>query len=168
MKPESSFACSQQPTTGPYPEPDESRPHITDWLTSWSRVLQKLTVTQPVKQMPAFYGTRKFITMFTTARHWSLSWVRCIQSTSSHPISLRPTAISPSYARPRFPTGHFLLGFHTDENIQMTVGMRSRCHSITLSFARKERSVRETRDNEKPVLFSIPEIISMYQRSSPC
>jgi len=23
-----------------------------------------------------FYGTRRFITVSTTARHWSLSWVR--------------------------------------------------------------------------------------------
>ena len=28
---------------------------------------------------PAFYGTRRFITAFTTARHLSLSWVRSIQ-----------------------------------------------------------------------------------------
>jgi len=27
--------------------------------------------------------------MFTTARHWSLSWASCIQSTPSHPINLR-------------------------------------------------------------------------------
>jgi hypothetical protein len=27
--------------------------------------------------------------VFTTARHWSLSWSRWIQSTNSHPISLR-------------------------------------------------------------------------------
>jgi len=43
-------------------------------LTRWSRVLlQKLTVTQLVKKFPAFYRTRRFITVFTTARHWSLS-----------------------------------------------------------------------------------------------
>jgi len=27
------------------------------------------------------YGTWRFITMFTRANHWSLSWVRWIQST---------------------------------------------------------------------------------------
>jgi len=43
-------------------------------LTPWSRVLlEKLTGFQLVKKFPAFYGTRKFITAFTTARQLSLS-----------------------------------------------------------------------------------------------
>jgi hypothetical protein len=29
MEPEVSLLCSQEPTNGPYPEPDESRPHPT-------------------------------------------------------------------------------------------------------------------------------------------
>jgi len=29
---------------------------------------------------PAFYGAWRFITVFTRARHWPLSWARCIQS----------------------------------------------------------------------------------------
>jgi hypothetical protein len=42
--------------------------------TSQSRLLlQKLTVTQLVKKFPAFYGARRFTTVFTTARHWYLS-----------------------------------------------------------------------------------------------
>jgi hypothetical protein len=32
----------------------------------------KLVVPQLVKNVPAFYGTRKFITAFTTACHFSL------------------------------------------------------------------------------------------------
>jgi len=43
-------------------------------LTPWSRVLlQKLTGSQLVKKLPAFYGTRRFITVLTSARHLSLS-----------------------------------------------------------------------------------------------
>ena len=40
----------------------------------WSRVLlEKLTGLQLVKKCSAFYGTRKFVTAFTSARHLSLS-----------------------------------------------------------------------------------------------
>ena len=43
-------------------------------LTPCSRVLlQKPTGFQLVKKFPAFYGTRRFITAFTSARHLSLS-----------------------------------------------------------------------------------------------
>jgi len=38
-------------------------------------------VTQLLKKFPAFYGTRRFITVSTWTHHWSLSWTRCIQST---------------------------------------------------------------------------------------
>jgi len=47
---------------------------VTYLLISWSRVfLEKLTGFQLVKEFPAFYGTRRFITVFTSARHLSLS-----------------------------------------------------------------------------------------------
>jgi hypothetical protein len=50
-------------------------------LTPLSRVrLEKQTSLQLVKKFPAFYGTRKFITPFTSARHLSLSWARSIHS----------------------------------------------------------------------------------------
>jgi hypothetical protein len=50
-------------------------------LTPWSRVLlEKLTGFQPVNKFPVFYGTRRFITAFTSARHLSLSWATSIQS----------------------------------------------------------------------------------------
>jgi len=51
-------------------------------------LLEKLTSTQLVKKFPAFYGTRRFITVFTRARHWSESWARWIQSPTSYPIYL--------------------------------------------------------------------------------
>ena len=42
-------------------------------LTPWSRVLlEKLTSFQPVKKFPTFYGTRRFITAFTSTRHLPL------------------------------------------------------------------------------------------------
>ena len=43
---------------------------LTYFLTPWSRVLlEKLTGLQLVKKFPAFYGTRRFITALTNARH---------------------------------------------------------------------------------------------------
>ena len=50
-------------------------------LTPWSRVLlDKLASLQLVKKFPAFYGTRRFLTALTSARHLSLSWASPIQS----------------------------------------------------------------------------------------
>ena len=53
-----------------------SPPFITDTylLTPWSTVLlQKLTGSAASQEIPAFYGTRKFITVLTSARLLSLS-----------------------------------------------------------------------------------------------
>jgi len=73
---------------------------------SWSRVfLEKLIVTQLVKKLPAFNGTRRFITLFATASHWFLPWARCIQSTTSHPVSVRSILILSCYLRLGFPIG---------------------------------------------------------------
>ena len=48
--------------------------YLLNFLTPWSRVLlEKLTGFQLVKKFPTFYGTRRFITAFTSARHLSLS-----------------------------------------------------------------------------------------------
>ena len=69
-------------------------------LTPWSIVLlEKLTVPQLVKKFPAFYGTRRFITAFTSARHLSLFWASSIQSTPPHPTSWRSILILSSHLR---------------------------------------------------------------------
>jgi hypothetical protein len=41
-----------------------------------------------------FFGTQRFITMFTRALHWSLSCDRWIQSMPPHSVSQRPILIS--------------------------------------------------------------------------
>jgi hypothetical protein len=57
-------------------------------LTPWNRVLlEKLTGLQLVKKFPAFYGTRMFLTVLTSARHLSLSSASPIQSSHPHPTS---------------------------------------------------------------------------------
>ena len=50
---------------------------------------KKLTGYQLVKKFPAFYGTRRFITTFTTARQLSLSWARSVQSMLTDPYFLK-------------------------------------------------------------------------------
>jgi hypothetical protein len=53
-------------------------------LTPRIRILfEKLTVTQLVKKFPAFYDIRRFITVVTKARYWSLSCTRSIHCTYS-------------------------------------------------------------------------------------
>jgi len=47
---------------------------LTYLLTPWGRVLlEKLASLQLVKKFPTFYGTRRFLTTLTSARHLSLS-----------------------------------------------------------------------------------------------
>jgi hypothetical protein len=47
---------------------------LTYLLTPWSRVLlEKLTGFAASQEIPRIYGTRKFITVLTSARHLSLS-----------------------------------------------------------------------------------------------
>jgi hypothetical protein len=45
---------------------------IHSW--SWAH-LEKLPNVRPLKKFPAFYGTRRFITVFTKALHWSLCFL---------------------------------------------------------------------------------------------
>jgi hypothetical protein len=50
---------------------------------SWA-LLEKPPIVQPLKNLPQFYGTRRFITVFTRALHWSSSWAT--QFNPHHPI----------------------------------------------------------------------------------
>jgi len=77
------------------------------WLTTWSGfLLEKLTVIKLVNKFPTSYGTRRIVTVFTTARHWYLSWARWNQP-SSHPISLRAIQILSSHLRLGLQNGLF-------------------------------------------------------------
>jgi hypothetical protein len=59
----------------------------TNQPTPWSwALLEKPPVAQLLKNLPTFYGSRRFITVFTRDLHWSLSWARWIQSIPIHPI----------------------------------------------------------------------------------
>jgi hypothetical protein len=87
---------------------------LTYLLTPWIRILlEKLTDFQLVKEFPAFYGTRRFITAFTSARHLSLSWASSIHSLPPHPTSWRSILILSSQIRLVLPSGLFPSGFPT-------------------------------------------------------
>jgi hypothetical protein len=90
---------------------------MTNWLThsmeqspSWEAD-QSL---QLVKKFPAFYGTRRFVTVLTSARHLSLSWANSIQSPRPPPTSLRSILILASHLRLGHPSGLFSSGFPTN------------------------------------------------------
>ena len=83
-------------------------------LTPWCRVLlEKLTGLRLVKKFPAFYGTRRYITVLTSVRHLSLSWANPIQSTYPHPTSWRSIQILSTHLRLGLPSGLFLSRFPT-------------------------------------------------------
>jgi hypothetical protein len=48
---------------------------ILDYSWSWA-LLDEPPILQLLKNFPAFYETWRFITVFTRALHWSLSWAR--------------------------------------------------------------------------------------------
>ena len=87
---------------------------VTYLLTPWCRVLlEKLTGLQLVKKFPAYYGTRRFITAFTSFRQPSLSWASPIQSTCPQPTSWRSILILSTHLRLGLPSRLFPSGFPT-------------------------------------------------------
>ena len=83
-------------------------------LTPWSRVfLEKLTGSAASQEIPHIFGTRRFITVFKSARHLSLSWANSIQSPQPPPTSWRSILILFSHLRLGLPNGLFPSGFPT-------------------------------------------------------
>ena len=63
---------------------------MANFLTPWSRVLsERLKGPHLNKKFPAFYGNRRLITAFPSARHLFLVWAKAIQSKPSQYYSLR-------------------------------------------------------------------------------
>jgi len=87
---------------------------LTYLLTPWCRVLlEQLTGLQLVNKLPAFHGTRKFITALTSVHQLSLSWASPIQSTCPHPTSWRSILILSTHLRLGLPSGLLPSGFPT-------------------------------------------------------
>jgi len=81
-------------------------PELTYLITPCSRVLLKNpTGSQLVEKFPALCGTWRFITAFTSDRHFSLPWPRSIHFLPPHTISRRSILILYSNLRLGLPNG---------------------------------------------------------------
>ena len=90
-----------------------------------------------LRSFRAFYGTRSFITAFTSFCHLSLYWASSIQSIPPHPTSWRSILILSSHLRLGLPGSLFPSGFPTKTLYKPLLSpIRATCssHLILLDF----------------------------------
>jgi len=100
--------------------------------TPWSTViLENLIVTRLIKKFPSFVDIQRFITVFTRAHHWRLSWANCIQFPPCFP-KIHSNFICPS--TPRSFDGLFTITFSNQHVVCIISPMRATClaHLILL------------------------------------
>ena len=107
-------------------------------LTPSSRVLiERLAGSQLVKKLHAFYGTRRLITAFTSARQLSLPWASSIQSMPPHSTSWRSILTLSSHLRLGLPSGLFPSSFPHQNPVYTSPAPHSAtcpAHLILLDF----------------------------------
>jgi hypothetical protein len=122
---------------------------LTYVLTPWSIVFpEKLTGFYLVKKFSAFYGTQRFITAFTNARHMSLSRANSIQSIPPHPTPWRSISILSSHLRLGLLSGVFPSAFPTKTLYTHFLSpIRAACptHLILLDFITRTQMGKEYR-----------------------
>ena len=134
---------------------------LTYLLTSWCRVLlEKLTGLQLVKKFPAFYGTRRFITVLTSVRHLSVSWAYPIQSTVSFPCvfcAMLPLETLP----PGDPSGGVVY-------LRIVLSPEEACLQVFLNMNVLQGGVFSTSPNPQaggPPLVGCPRLLILFIRS---
>ena len=113
-------------------------PRVRNILTPRCRVLpEKLTGLQLVKKFPAFHGTRRFITVLTSARHLSLSWTSSLHGVKR---SGRETDPSPPSSAQVNECSYTALSRHRQNTITFTLEasktLPSVCNLCTASESR--------------------------------
>jgi hypothetical protein len=139
---------------------------LTYSLTPWCRfLLEKLTGSQLVKKFPAFYGTRRFITAFTSARYLSLSWARLIQYIPKHTTSWMSVLIS-SHLCLGLPSGLLPLMF-LHQNPVHTSPVPHTCYMPSPSNIRKKAQEEDKTSHTDCSKYSL--VSSVFSSSwSPC
>ena len=81
---------------------------LTDLRTPWNKVLlENLIGSQLVNKFPAFYGTLRFITAFTSARHLPYPELHHSSPCPHIPLLGDPSSYYPSIYACVFPVGSF-------------------------------------------------------------
>jgi hypothetical protein len=87
-------------------------------------------VAQPLKKFPTFYGTWRFITMFTRALHRSLSQAKLIKPVTTYTVSRISILMLSSNLHLSLPSGLLPYGFLTRNPIYMPLcRMHATCFS---------------------------------------
>ena len=134
-------------------------------------LLVKLAGFQLVKKFSTFYGTRRFIIAFTSARHLSLPWASSIQSISPHPTSWRSILILSSHLSLGLLSCLFPSGFPTKTLYTPIFSpIRATCpaHLIPLDFINRTIVGEEYRSLSSSLCsLHFPPLRSKYSSQNP-
>jgi hypothetical protein len=109
-----------------------NRHFVTSQLCPWSRILflfWEANNLSSSRDISAIYGTKSFVTMFTIARQWFLSWATRVQSTPTLLFKIHFNTILPPTPRSFGRSLSFRVQLNFDCN--STYKFSSNCHNFT-------------------------------------